>query len=126
MHEQGFFEDPLARLYQLKDLMWRACRVVLDVKLHTGAITFMQAVDYLREQAMLERVNAISEVRRYTMTPTQPMSYLVGKLEILAMRDDARARLGGRFDLFRFHEALLERGTLPPALVREELNVLLT
>jgi uncharacterized protein (DUF885 family) len=126
MDEHGFYEDPITRLYQLKDLLWRACRVVLDVKLHTGAITFMQAVDYLREQALLERVNAISEVRRYTMTPTQPMSYLVGKLEVLAMRDEARARLGERFDLFRFHEALLGRGTLPPALVREELNVLLT
>lgn len=121
MHEQGFYEDRLTRLYQLKDLLWRACRVVIDVRLHTGAMTFMQAVDFLREQAMLERVNAITEVRRYTMTPTQPMSYLVGKLEILAMRDEAQARLGSRFDLYAFHEALLSRGTLPPALVREEL-----
>ncbi|MBI3539286.1 MAG: DUF885 domain-containing protein [Candidatus Eisenbacteria bacterium] len=126
MHEQGFYEDPLTRLYQLKDLLWRACRVVLDVGLHTGATTFMQAVDVLREQALLERVNAIGEVRRYTMTPTQPMSYLVGKLAILAMRDEAKARLGARFDLFRFHETLLGRGTLPTALVAEELTELLT
>jgi uncharacterized protein (DUF885 family) len=121
MHERGFYRDPLTRLYQLKDLMWRACRVVVDVALHTGKMTFMQAVDYMREQAMLERVNAITEVRRYTLTPTQPMSYLVGKLAIVAMRDEARTRLGGRFDLHDFHAALLARGTLPPALVSEEL-----
>jgi uncharacterized protein (DUF885 family) len=126
MHEQGFYLDPLARLYQLKDLLWRACRVVLDVGLHTGKLTFMQAVDYLREQAMIERVNAIAEVKRYTLTPTQPMSYLVGKLEILAIRDEARRRLGSRFDLHDFHAALLGRGSLPPALAREELADILT
>jgi uncharacterized protein (DUF885 family) len=121
MHELGFYVDPLTRLYQLKDLLWRACRVVLDVGLHTGKLTYMQAVDYLREQAMVERVNALAEVKRYTLTPTQPMSYLVGKLEIQKMRADAERRLGSRFALYDFHAALLGRGTLPPALVREEL-----
>lgn len=121
MYEEGFYVDPLTRLYQLKDLMWRACRVVLDVGLQTGQLTFMQAVDILREQAMVERVNAIAEVKRYTLTPTQPMSYLVGKLEIQAMRADAERRLGERFSLESFHAALLARGTLQPALVREEL-----
>ncbi len=121
MHEQGFYLDPLTRLYQLKDLLWRACRVVLDVGLHTGQVTFMQAVDYLREQAMVERVNAVAEVKRYTLTPTQPMSYLVGKLELLAIRAETEHRLGSRFDLYEFHAALLQRGSLPPALVREEL-----
>jgi len=121
MHEQGFYLDPLARLCQLRDLLWRACRVVLDVGLHTGRLTFMQAVDYLREQAMIERVNAVAEIKRYTLTPTQPLSYLVGKLEILAIRGEAERRLGPRFDLHDFHAALLARGTVPPALVREEL-----
>ena len=121
MHEQGFYVEPRTRLYQLKDLLWRACRVVLDVGLQTGKLTFMQAVDYLREQAMVERVNAIAEVKRYTLTPTQPLSYLVGKLEMLAMRAEAEKRLGSRFNLYDFHAALLARGTLPPALAREEL-----
>jgi len=125
MHDQGFYLDPLTRLYQLKDLLWRACRVVLDVGLQTGKLTFMQAVDYLRETAMVERVNAVAEVKRYTMTPTQPMSYLVGKLEILAIRAETERRLGSRFDLHDFHAALLGRGTLPPALAREELEQVL-
>jgi uncharacterized protein (DUF885 family) len=49
------------------------------------------------------------------------MSYLVGKIEILSMRDEARRRLGSRFDLHDFHAALLARGTMPPSLVKEEL-----
>jgi len=121
MHEQGFYLDPLTRLFQLRDLLWRACRVVVDVGLQRGTLTFMQAVDYLVETAMVERVNAVSEVRRYTMTPTQPLAYLVGKLELLALRDEVRRRLGPAFDLADFHARLLALGSLPPALLREEL-----
>ena len=121
MHEQGYYLDPMTRLFQLKDLLWRACRVVIDVGLHTGKMTFMQAVDYLIEQAMIERVNALIEVKRYTMTPTQPMSYLVGKLQIMEMRESTQQRLGARFDLREFHAQLLAIGSLPPSLVREEL-----
>ncbi|HEY3214978.1 MAG TPA: DUF885 domain-containing protein [Candidatus Eisenbacteria bacterium] len=121
MYEQGYFLDPLTRLHQLKDLLWRACRVVIDVGLHTGQMTFMQAVDYLLEQAMLERVNALIEVKRYTLTPSQPMSYLIGKLEILGIRSEAEHRLGARFNLHDFHRELLASGTLQPSLVREDL-----
>jgi uncharacterized protein (DUF885 family) len=121
MHELGFYVDPLTRLYQLKDLLWRACRVVLDVGLHTGKFTYMQAVDYLMQTAMVERVNALAEIKRYTLTPTQPMSYLVGKLEIVKLRAEAEKQLGSRFNLHDFHAALLARGTVPPALVGEEL-----
>jgi len=80
-----------------------------------------QAVDYLVEQAMLDRSIAASEVNRYCTTPTQPMSYLVGKLQILELRSEAQQKLGARFVLHDFHAALLASGTIPPALVREEL-----
>jgi len=121
MHEHGYYLDAVTRLYQLKDLLWRACRVVIDVGLHTGKMSFMQAVDFLVEQAMVERFNAVIEVKRYTMTPTQPSSYLVGKVQILALRDEVRKAMGSRFDLAQFHEQLLGIGTLPLSLVREEL-----
>ena len=70
---------------------------------------------------MVPRVNAVTEVRRYTLTPTEPMSYLLGKLAIVEMLNEARRRLGAGFDLHAFHAALLASGTIPPALVREEL-----
>ena len=122
MWEQGYFTaDPLTRLFQLRDLLFRACRVVLDASLHSGRMTPPQAVDYLVEQAMLDRTLAASEVSRYCTTPTQPMSYLVGKLQILELRSEAQQKLGARFLLHDFHAALLASGTIPPALVREEL-----
>jgi uncharacterized protein (DUF885 family) len=122
MLEQGFFMDPLARLYQLKELQMRACRVVIDVGLHTGTMSFDDAVRMLVEEAMVERANAVAEVKRYCYTPTQPMSYLVGKQQIIEIRDEVRSRLGKRFNLHDFHKALLGCGTVPPALARMELE----
>lgn len=122
MWEQGYFTaDPLTRLFQLRDLLFRACRVVVDMGLHSGRMTPEQAIEYLVEEVMLDQSVAIAEVRRYCMTPTQPMSYLVGKLQILELRSEAQRKLGARFQLHDFHAALLVSGTIPLALVREEL-----
>lgn len=122
MWEQGYFTaDPLTRLFQLRDLLFRACRVVVDMGLHSGRMTPGQAIEYLVEEVMLDQSIAIAEVRRYCMTPTQPMSYLVGKLQILELRSEAQRKLGARFELHDFHAALLASGTIPLALVREEL-----
>ncbi len=122
MAEEGFHVEPLTRVHQLKDLLWRACRVVIDVGIQTGKMSFAEAVDYLVEQAMLERASAEVEVKRYTHTPTQPMSYLVGKHQLLEIRDEMRKRRGAKFNLYDFHKALLGCGTVPPALARMELE----
>ncbi|MCP4631278.1 MAG: DUF885 domain-containing protein, partial [candidate division Zixibacteria bacterium] len=87
MYEQGFYSDLRSRLLQLKDELWRACRIVIDAKLHTGRMTYEEAVDMLVNTAQIEPVNAEKEVKRYTKTPTQPMSYLIGKIEILKLRE---------------------------------------
>ncbi|NOT34946.1 MAG: DUF885 domain-containing protein [Candidatus Eisenbacteria bacterium] len=123
MAEAGFFTDPIGRLYQLRDLLWRACRVVVDAGLHTGNMGFMQAVDYLVTTALIPRVNAVLEVRRYTLRPTEPMSAMIGKLELVALRDETRQRLGERFNLHEFHAAVLASGPIPTALLREELKL---
>jgi uncharacterized protein (DUF885 family) len=122
MHEKGFYREPLSRLYQLKELLWRACRIVIDVGLQTGRMTYEQAVEYLVTSALVEPALAESEVKRYALTPTQPLSYLVGKILLLELRDETRRRLGSRFDLHDFHAALLASGSVPPTLLREELN----
>src|SRR5450755_3412724 len=103
MLDEGMTDDPRVRLFQLKDQLWRACRVVIDVKFHTGRMTFDEAVEMLVGIARLERPNAIGEARRYTQSPTQPMSYLTGKQQILELRERERARLGNSFDLRAFH-----------------------
>ncbi|HTO89698.1 MAG TPA: DUF885 domain-containing protein [Candidatus Sulfotelmatobacter sp.] len=122
MYEHGFYREPVSRLYQLRELLRRACRVVIDVGLHTGRMSFEQAVQYLVTEALVEPEMAESEVKRYALTPTQPSSYLVGKIQLTELRDEARRRLGSRFDLHDFHAALLASGSVPPTLVREELS----
>jgi uncharacterized protein (DUF885 family) len=75
----------------------------------------------LVDVAKLEHPNAIAEVRRYTQTPTQPMSYAIGKREIMKLRRDYQAALGQRFDLKAFHDKLLSYGSIPVGLVRERM-----
>lgn len=121
MREEGFLSDPRAILMQLKDQLWRACRVVIDVGLHCFGMSFDAAVSMLVSVADLERGNAVAEVKRYTQTPTQPMSYLIGKHEILALRDDYRARAGAAWNLREFHDRLLSWGSIPVEMVRRAM-----
>ncbi len=121
MDEHGFFLDPVSKLFRLNDLLWRACRVVLDVNLQCGHMNLEQAASYLETEAMLDRPVAEAEVRRYVLTPTEPMSYLVGQSMLMEIRAEAARRLGGRFDLQGFHTELLACGTIPPTLLKDEL-----
>jgi len=122
MREQGFYSDPRVELFQLKDLIWRACRVIIDVGLHTGQMTFREAVDMLVYVAAIEEVNAIAEVKRYAISPTQPMTYVIGKLLILDLRNRMKRRLGNDFNLKTFHDQLLSYGSAPPALIAEQMT----
>jgi uncharacterized protein (DUF885 family) len=120
MTEIGFLDSPETRLLRLKDLLWRAARVVVDVGLSTGEMTFDAAVAYMVERPKLEPPNAIAEVRRYTLTPTQPSSYALGRAAILDLRDKARAKgWGMRF----FHDKLLGAGSLPPRLLARDVDL---
>jgi uncharacterized protein (DUF885 family) len=122
MHEQGFYSaDPLTRLFQLHDALFRSCRVVLDAGLHAGRMQPEQAAEFLVNELGMSAAMATREVRRYCLHPTQAMSYLVGKLQIQALREEAQRKQGSAFDLHDFHAALLASGTIPLALVREEL-----
>lgn len=121
MYDHGYYRDPRVRLMQLKDQLWRAARVIVDVNLHTRRMTFDEAVNFLVDKVRLEGVNAISEVKRYCATPTQPMSYVIGKLEIMKLKDDYKRKMGDGFDLRCFHDLLLSFGTIPVALVRKEI-----
>ena len=121
MYEQGFYTKPQTRLLQLKDQLWRACRVVIDASLHTNRMSFNKAVNMLVNVAKLEKTNAIAEVKRYTYTPTQPMTYMMGKMEILKLRDDFKKLRGKAFNLKKFHDQLLSYGTIPVRMVKERM-----
>ena len=121
MREQGFDTGPAFMVTLYTDAIWRACRIVLDVRLHRGEIGIAEAIDFLVEHTGFERPNATAEVHRYTMTPTQPLSYLLGKVLLLRLREDEQRRLGGDFSLKRFHDALIYAGSLPISLQRRQL-----
>ena len=90
MTELGYLDSPETRLLRLKDLLWRAARVTVDVGLATGEMSFDEAVHFMVERARLEQPNAVAEVRRYTLNPMQPSSYALGREAILKLRDKAR------------------------------------
>jgi uncharacterized protein (DUF885 family) len=122
MKDAGFYPDAKARLGQLRETLWRAARVVVDVGLQLGEMSVDDAVEFMIAEVGLERVNATAEVKRYTANPTQPSSYLVGKLAILSIRERYEARAGSTFDLKTFHDELLDMGSIQPALVEAELG----
>jgi uncharacterized protein (DUF885 family) len=122
MREEGFDTAPEHRLMMHTDAIWRACRIILDVKLHRGEIRVAQGTNFMVEETGFERPNAAAEVSRYTYTPTYQLSYLLGKVLLLRLRDDERRRLGERFDLGRFHDALLGEGSVPVSVHRRLLE----
>ena len=121
MYEQGFYTDPRTRLLKLKDQLWRGCRVVIDVGIHTRKMSFDEAVEMLVKVAKLEPVNAKAEVKRYTTDPAQPLSYSLGKMEILKLKDDYKNLKGKDFNLKSFHNKLVSYGSIPIKMVREKM-----
>jgi uncharacterized protein (DUF885 family) len=104
------------------DAIWRSCRIVLDIRMHRGELTPEEATDFLVEHTSFELPNARAEVRRYTYTPGYQLSYLLGKVLILGLREEERRRLGDRFSLKRFHDTLLTNGSLPVSFHRRLLR----
>ena len=121
MREQGFDQDPRFRLIMHTDAIWRACRIILDVRMHRGEIGVEEATDFLVEQTSFERPNAQAEVQWYTYRPTYPLSYLLGRTLLLGLRADEQRRLGDRFNLKAFHDTLLHNGSLPISFHRRLL-----
>ncbi len=122
MREEGFYTDIEHRVMMHTDAIWRACRIILDVKLHRGDIGVDDAIDFMVEQTRFERPQATAEVHRYTYTPTYQLSYLLGKVLLLRLRDDEKRRLGASFSLGRFHDAMLDQGSLPISFQRRLLS----
>jgi len=121
MREQGFDADPAFRLMVHTDAIWRACRIILDVRLHRGELSIAEATDFMVKHTGFERANAAAEVGWYTYRPTYPLSYLLGRTLLLTLRADEQRRLGDAFSLRDFHDALLRNGSLPISFQRRLL-----
>ena len=122
MREQGFDAGPAFRVGMYTDAVWRACRIILDVRMHRGELTPEEATDFLVEHTGFEVANAKAEVRRYTYTPGYQLSYLLGKVLILGLREDERRRRGDGFSLKAFHDTLMRNGSIPISFHRRLLR----
>ncbi len=122
LEQLGYIAAPIQRLGRLSDQLWRAARIILDVSLHTRGMSVEEGVQFLVEECQLEPTNALAEVRRYTASPTQPQSYLMGKLAILDLVDDYREAHPDA-GLKAVHDAILACGSLPPRLMGRQLGL---
>lgn len=111
--ELGFFGDPFSRFGHLNEEMLRAARLVVDTGIHTLGWSRRQAVDYLNAHTANPPPDNEAEVDRMIAQPAQALGYKIGQLRIAALRERAMTLLGRRFDLRRFHDAVLGSGALP-------------
>lgn len=115
----GVFKDPYSRFGQLASERFRAARLVIDTGIHSMGWTREQAQEYLKSHAPTQ---AQSEVDRYISWPAQALSYKMGQLKIVELRRKAEEKLGPKFDVRDFHDAVLRNGSLPLELLDAEVQ----
>ncbi len=123
MEEEGFYRTDEERFFQRVHLLWRAVRILLDVGLHTRAMSVAEAIEILVTRLHVERASAAAEVRRYCAWPTYQLCYAVGRRELLRLRGDFRDARGDAYSLRAFHDAVLAYGGLPVSLTRWGLGL---
>jgi uncharacterized protein (DUF885 family) len=111
--EAGFYTDPYSDYGRLTYEMWRACRLVVDTGIHAMGWSREQAIAFVIENTALAELNVRNEIDRYITYPGQALAYKMGELKIRELRARAEQRLGSRFDLRAFHDAVLLDGAVP-------------
>jgi uncharacterized protein (DUF885 family) len=111
--EVGFYQDPVSDYGRLSSELFRAVRLVVDTGIHSKGWTRDQVVDFLRKSGAVDEPTIQSETDRYIAWPAQALSYKLGQLKIRELRERAQKELGPKFDLHKFHDEMLDGGTLP-------------
>jgi uncharacterized protein (DUF885 family) len=120
--EVGHYQDPYSDYGRLENEMWRAIRLVIDTGVHEKHWSRDQMVAYFHRYTAMDEPNIQSEVDRYIAWPGQALAYKLGQLEILKLREQARHKLGGKFDLRAFHDEVLGNGALPLDVLDSEVS----
>jgi uncharacterized protein (DUF885 family) len=118
MTDQGFLAKPEEQFFQRLHLLWRAVRIVLDIRLHTAGMQPAEAVRYMTETLGIGRASAEAEVARYCGAPAYQLCYAVGRRELVKLREDYQRRAGASFSLRSFHDEVMTYGGLPVSLIR--------
>ena len=120
--EIGFYEDPYSNYGRLENEMWRNIRLVIDTGVHEKHWSRDQMVEYFHRYTAMDEPNVQSEVDRYIAWPGQALAYKLGQLEILKLREEARQKLGSKFDLRAFHDEIVGSGPLPLDMLHSEVE----
>ncbi len=121
--EMGIYDTPQKDMGRLGYEMWRASRLVVDTGLHSKGWTKDQAVAFMKDNTTLTDANIDAEVNRYISTPGQALAYKLGELKIRELRARSEKALGAKFDLRRFHDAVLGQGAVPLDALEAQIDV---
>jgi uncharacterized protein (DUF885 family) len=116
-HDTAFLK---LRLGQLQDALLRNARFIVGIQMHTGKMTFDQAVAFFEKEGYQSHTNGLRETKRGTSDPTY-LYYTLGKLQILKLRDDYKKKMGNQFSLESFHNDFLKQGFPPVKLIRKTM-----
>jgi uncharacterized protein (DUF885 family) len=120
--ELGFFRDPFSAFGQLNSELLRSARLVVDTGIHALGWSRQQAIDYLNNNTANAASDNEVEVDRYIAWPAQALGYKVGQLKIKALKEKAQAALGDKFDVRRFHSAVIDNGPLPLSILEQQVE----
>ena len=120
--DMGFYSDPYSDFGRLAMELWRACRLVVDTGIHAKQWSREQAIEYFIENTPNPQNDAVKAIERYIAMPGQATAYMVGKLEIMALREKAMNELGDKFDWRGFHDEILKDGPVPLSILEEKLD----
>jgi uncharacterized protein (DUF885 family) len=120
--ELGLYKDPYQYFGMLGNEMHRAIRLVVDTGLHSKDWTREQAIQYSLENEAESEASIIAEIERYMAIPGQALSYKIGQLKIMELRQTAEQKMGKNFDIKVFHQKVLESGVMPLALLEQKIN----
>jgi len=116
-NQLGLYDDPYSRFGYLNYQMWRAVRLVVDTGIHYYGWSRKKAVHYMQDNTALADQNINTEVDRYIVWPGQALSYMIGELHILKLREEAKQKLGSKYSLRDFDDVVLGQGSLPMAVL---------
>ena len=120
--EMGLYDTPQKDMGRLGYEMWRASRLVVDTGIHSKGWTKDQAVAFMKDNTTLTDANIDAEVNRYISNPGQALAYKLGELKIRELRTKSEQVLGPKFDLRRFHDAVLGQGSVPLDTLEAQIN----
>ncbi|MFC1518891.1 DUF885 family protein [Pseudomonadota bacterium] len=111
--EMGLYADPYSDFGRLAMELWRACRLVVDTGIHTQQWTREQGIQYYVDNTPNAKSDAIKMVERHVVMPGQATAYKVGMIKVLELRENAKLKLGDKFDIRQFHTLVLQNGPVP-------------